>query len=133
MAWRRHQGDSRANDDSALAKTCQHHAEQLALAIGRAGDKPTIAGHHIEFCDVVDLRTVMMARIADTADAERSTDGDSHTGSWVDPRGQTLGKGCGCYVPPECARLDVHAFRGGARTALRVLESTTMPPSAWVC
>src|SRR2546429_8516281 len=38
MAWRRHQGDSRANDDSALAKTCQHHAEQLALAIGRAGD-----------------------------------------------------------------------------------------------
>ena len=81
MAWRRHQGNSRANDDSALAKTSQHHVEQLALAIRGAGDKPTIAGHHIEFCNVVDLRTVMMARVADAADAERSTDSDSHTGS----------------------------------------------------
>src|SRR5262249_34866591 len=77
MARPQQGGNSCTEDDSALTATRQHHVEQLALAIRRASDKAAISGHDIELCHVVDLSAVMVARIADAADAECSTDGDS--------------------------------------------------------
>ncbi len=113
MAGGRDKGNSRAHDDPALAQACQHHVEQLALVRGRTGDQAAVARNDIEFGDVVHLRAVPVARAAVPTHAERSPHGEGHARCWEHSGGQSLGERCGRYLPPERAKLRIHALRGG--------------------
>src|SRR5215510_1195789 len=113
MAWRRDKRNSRTHDDPALPQACQHHIEQLALVRGRTGDQATVARDDLEFGDVVDLRAVQVARVAEPTYAERSPHGEGHARGWEYSGGQPLGERGGRYVRPKRAKLCIHALCGG--------------------
>ena len=118
MAAGGHERQPRTHDDSALAHPGQRHLEQIALPRGRAGNQTSVAGHHLQLGDVVDLCPEALARGAQPTDAQGSADTQGHRVRH-DGRDQAFRQAGLDHIAPGRACLRINGAIGRALHAVQ--------------
>ena len=84
-------------------------------------DQPSIAGDDIQLQHVVDLRTIALAGVTDSADAQRAADSEHHAGCRIDAGSHVATERGTRNIGPEGTGLHVDARR---RRRLNGAEAT---------